>query len=92
MRVSRRRVVPRLATSRRRSFCSVLLSSTLTPFGVRFALETEGVRAELCAGLAEARALLAQGPFDVADGLPAAGSLPVQPALPGGVVDGPPTT
>lgn len=33
--------------------------------GVRFALETEGVRAELCAGLAEARALLAQGPFDL---------------------------
>ena len=33
--------------------------------GVRFALETEGVRAELCVGLAEARALLAQGPFDL---------------------------
>ncbi len=33
--------------------------------GVRFALENEGVQVALCAGLAEARALLAQGPFDL---------------------------
>lgn len=33
--------------------------------GIRFALENEGVQAALCCGLAEARALLAQRPFDL---------------------------